>query len=97
MTPFLLIAALIGTTLIVVRGTIFRPLQRLYPPLFRCCQCTGFWVGVLAGVSGVVSVGRGRAIDAAVVGPATSFLSLVADGVLLKLLGDPEDPEEKTT
>ena len=29
-TPFLLIAALIGTTLIVVRGTIFRPLQRLY-------------------------------------------------------------------
>ena len=91
MTFFLLVSALVGTTLIVVRGTIFRPLQAFYPPLFRCCQCTGFWVGVAAGASGLVSVGRGHMIDAVVVGSATSFLALAADGVLLKLLGDPEE------
>lgn len=83
--------ALVGATLIVARGTIFKPLQRLYPPLFRCCQCTGFWMGAVAGASGVVSIGDGRALDALVVGCAASFLSLAADAVLLKLLGDPEE------
>jgi hypothetical protein len=87
----LLLLALVGTTLIVVRGTIFRPLQRLWPALFQCAQCSGTWVGMAAGASGVVSIGRGRFLDAAVVGAATSFLSLLADAVLLHLLGDPND------
>jgi len=88
---FLLLSALIGATLILVRGTIFRPLQRLYPPLFGCSQCTGTWVGIAAGAAGLVTTGHGRVVDALVVGCATSFLSMAADGVLLFLLGDPKD------
>jgi hypothetical protein len=87
----ILLIALVGATLIVVRGAIFGPLQRLYPPLFRCCQCAGFWMGAAAGATGLASAGHGRALDALAVGCATSFLSLAADAVLLKLLGDPEE------
>jgi hypothetical protein len=94
MTTFLLLSALIGATLIVVRGTICRPIRKLWPALLECSQCTGTWVGIVAGVTGIVSIGRGRVIDAIVVGAATSFLALVADAVLMKLLGDPS--EEKT-
>jgi hypothetical protein len=83
--------ALIGLTLIIVRGTLFRPLQRLWPALFQCSQCTGTWVGMAAGASGVVSTGHGRVLDTAIVGAATSFLSLLADAMLLRLLGDPEE------
>jgi hypothetical protein len=82
--------ALVGTTLIVVRGTVFKPLQRLWPALFRCSQCAGTWVGAAAGAFGVVVVGHDRVLDAVIVGAATSFLSLLADAVLLKLLGSPE-------
>jgi hypothetical protein len=32
-------------------------------------------------------------IDAIVVGAATSFLALMADAILLKLLGDPSDKD----
>ncbi len=91
MNELLLICALIGATLIVVRGTICRPVQRLWPALLQCSQCTGAWVGIAAGASGLVSVGRGRVLDAAVVGAATSFLSMAADAILLKLLGDPDE------
>jgi hypothetical protein len=88
---FLIVSALIGTTLLVVRGTIFEPLRRLWPALLRCSQCFGTWVGIAASASGLVSVGRGRIIDALIVGAATSFLSLLADAVLLNLLGDPNE------
>ena len=91
----LLFFALVGATLIVVRGTIFRPLQRLWPALFQCSQCSGFWVGAIAGASGVVATGRGRILDAIIVGTAASFLSLFADAVLLKLLGDPNEGADK--
>jgi len=47
------------------------------------------WVGIAAGASGVVAAGHGRVLDAIIVGAATSFLSTLADAVLLKLLGDP--------
>jgi hypothetical protein len=85
----LLLCALIGATLIIVRGTILARVRRLWPALLECSQCTGTWVGAVAGATGIVSIGRGRLIDAIVVGAATSFLSLVTDAVLLKLLGDP--------
>jgi len=96
MNSILLLSALIGATLIVVRGTIFRPIQKLWSALFGCSQCTGTWVGIVAGASGIVSVGQGRVIDAVVVGAATSFLAMVADAILLKLLGDPSEEEKKT-
>lgn len=85
--------ASVGVTLIVVRGTLFAPLQRLWPALFRCSQCTGTWVGVVAGVTGIVAGGHGPLLDAIIAGGATSLLSLAADAVLLRLLGDPGDPE----
>jgi hypothetical protein len=87
---FLHVAALVGATLIVARSAVARPLQRLWPALFRCCQCAGFWVGAAAGASALVPAGHGRPLDALVVGAATSFLSLTADAVLVHLLGAPE-------
>ena len=87
---FLLLSACIGATLILVRGTIFQPLQRLYPPLLGCSQCVGFWVGAVAGAAGLVTTGHGRIVDALVVGCATSFLAMAADALLLTLLGDPK-------
>lgn len=83
--------ALVGTTLIVVRGTVFRPLQKLWPALFQCAQCTGAWIGAFAGAGEIVQTGHGRALDALIVGAATSFMSLLADAMLLKLLGDPNE------
>ena len=85
----MLYLALIGFTLILVRGTIFQPLQTRWPALFGCSQCTGTWVGIAAGAGGLVTVGHGRVLDAVIVGSATSFLAMAADAVLLRLLGDP--------
>lgn len=89
---FTLTIALVGATLIVTRSTIFRPLQRLWPALFQCSQCSGVWVGMAAGASGIAQMGHGRVLDAVIVGAATSFLSLLSDAILLNLLGDPKDP-----
>jgi hypothetical protein len=87
--------ALVGVTLILVRGTIFRSIQRRWPGLFRCSQCAGLWVGAAAGAAGIAPLGHGRLVDAALIGAATSCLSMGVDAVLLNLLGDPD--EEKTT
>jgi len=91
MNGFLLISALVGTTLLLVHGTIFAGLRRLWPALFKCAQCVGTWVGAAAGASGLVSMGHGRVLDAVIVGAATSFLSLLAYAVLVRLLGAPEE------
>lgn len=91
MTDLLLIAALIGATLIVVRGTIFAPVRRLWPALLKCSQCAGTWVGAAAGASGLVSVGHGRVVDVVVVGAATSFLAHAADALFIHVLGEPLD------
>lgn len=92
MTGLIHLSALIGATLIVVRSTIFAPVRKLWPALLGCAQCTGFHVGFIAGATGVVQAGHGRIVDAIVVGCSASFLSLLGDAVLLKLLGDPGDP-----
>lgn len=87
----LIVFALIGTTLVVTRSTLFEPLQKLWPAFFRCSQCFGMWVGSAAGATGVVAPGHGIWLDGLIVGAATSFLALLADAVLMKLLGDPEE------
>jgi hypothetical protein len=88
--------ALVGLTLLIVRGTILAPVRRLYPALLECSQCTGTWVGIVAGASGILPMGHGRVIDAVLVGAATSVLSLLADATLLKLLGDPHEEEKRS-
>lgn len=94
MNEFLLVFALIGATLIISRGTIFRPLRSLWPTFLECPQCVGMWVGVVAGASSVVSLGYGKALDAFVVGCATSFLSMFANALLIKLLEDPSEEND---
>jgi hypothetical protein len=88
--------ALIGITLIVVRSTIFAPIRRIRLPLLQCTQCAGTWVGVVAGASGIVTAGHGRFLDAVIVGAATSFASMLADAILLNLLGDPSESNSQT-
>jgi len=85
--------ALIGATLILVRGhgAAFVAFRKLWPSLLECAQCTGAWVGIAAGASGVATMGHGRVLDALLVGWSVSVLALLTDGVLLKLLGDPHD------
>ena len=46
--------ALVGLTLIIVRGTIFRPIRRIWPALLECSQCSGAWVGMAAGSVGTI-------------------------------------------
>jgi len=87
----LLLLSLVGATLIIVRGTVFAPIRKLWPALLECSQCSGTWVGIAAGAGGIVSTGHGRVLDAVIVGAATSFLSMLADAVLLRLLGDPSE------
>lgn len=91
MNTFWLASALIGATLLVVRGSIFRPLRLIWPALFGCSRCFGTWVGIAAGASGFAPMGHGRVLDAMIVGAATSFLSLLADAVFLSLLGAPSE------
>jgi hypothetical protein len=89
----MIFVALIGVTLIIVRGTIFRRLQQFWPALFRCAQCTGFWVGVAASAGKLVTTGQQRAVDAILVGAAISVLAMAADAVFISLLGDPNSKE----
>lgn len=84
----LLLCATVGATLLVVSSTAFKPIRRIWPALFQCGQCVGMWVGGAVGGSGLISTGNGRALDAIIVGCATSFLALLAHAVLLQLLGD---------
>lgn len=81
--------ALVGVTLVIVRGTVFGPLRMFWPTFLECSQCVGFWCGAIAGVNGIAVLGHGRLLDAVLIGGATSFLSVLADAILLKLLGDP--------
>lgn len=92
MNELLHILALIGATLIISRSTLFRRIQRFWPALLGCSQCVGAWVGIAAGASGVITTGHGILLDAVIVGAATSFSSMLADAVLLNLLGDPTKP-----
>jgi len=82
------ILALIGTTLLITESTIFAPIRKIGPAMLKCAQCVGTWVGAVGGASGIVAVGHGRFLDALVLGAATSFLSLLAAGVLIALLGE---------
>lgn len=91
MTNFFLVFALIGTTLIVVESTLFKPIRKFWPDFLECSQCVGMWVGAAAGLSGIVRLGYNRCLDAFIVGAATSFLSLLASGILIVLLGEPDE------
>lgn len=86
-----LLFALIGATLIVVSSVIARPIRRLWPSLLSCSQCTGAWIGAVAGAVGLVQVEHNPILNAAVVGCAVSFLAELANGVLLNLLGEVDE------
>jgi len=85
----LVFVALVGATLILVRGRLLAPVRALWPSLLGCAQCAGFWVGAVAGAVGLTELGPGRFMGALLGGCAVSVLGLLTDAVLLKLLGDP--------
>jgi hypothetical protein len=95
MREFLVLCAAVGTTLIVVDSTLFRPIRKLWPALLGCAQCFGFWVGAAAGVSGLLDVGHGRIVNTFIAGTGTSFLALLAYAVLVNLLGEPVEGNER--
>jgi hypothetical protein len=91
-----LLAALIGATLIVVRGTILSRLRKVWPQFFECSQCVGFWIGALAGGTSIVgSFERGWWFDALALGCAVSVVSMGTDIVLLKLADGPGEEQRR--
>lgn len=90
MQTILLITALIGMTLLIVRSVVFAPLRKLWPAFFGCAQCVGTWVGAAAGASGIIETNYVWWADAVIVGASVSFLALLSDAILLRLLGEPE-------
>lgn len=87
----IVLLGLVGTTLLIVRSVVFNRIRRVWPAMLGCAQCAGTWVGAAAGASGIVQIGHGRALDAVIVGAATSFTAMLADAILLNLLGDPSE------
>jgi len=83
--------SLIGATLLVVRGTIFRRVREAAPSLLGCSQCFGFWVGAIAGGFGLLSFDHGRVLDTFAVGSTVSLLAMSSDIVLCKLAGGPAE------
>jgi len=83
--------ALVGATLILVRGSILAPVRKLWPALLGCAQCTGFWVGAAAGAMGFGWADPSRVLSALFAGCATSVLALGTDAALVRLLGDPHE------
>ena len=87
-----LLCALVGATLIIVRGTIFARIRRnVLPSLLGCSQCVGFWVGFAAGAWNYPVLSASRWLNAAIVGCIVSFAAMVADIVLLKLADGPKE------
>jgi hypothetical protein len=41
--------ALIGLTLLVVRGSLLARVRRVWPALLSCPMCLGFWIGAADG------------------------------------------------
>ena len=93
MREFLLLQSLIGATLIVVRGTLFRRVRAVWPAMLGCSQCFGFWIGA-AGAS-IVSLGYGRWCDMAILGCAVSLLAMATDIVLMRLADGPAEADKQ--
>jgi hypothetical protein len=86
------IVALVGVTIIVVRGRIFSWLQGLYRPLFGCSLCVGWWVGALWSLARHAST-LSHVCCAVLDGATVALAALLVDAVLLRLLGDPDDAQ----
>ena len=86
--------ALVGATIALVRGALFRRVRAIATPL-GCAQCTGFWVGVAGTALLPTRTGLElysvRVGDGLVSGLGVSLLALVADALLVRLLGEPEE------
>ena len=90
--PIRMIVALVGATIIITRGTIFRGLQQGRARVFFACSlCMGFWVGAVTMlVLRPVSTPWGSFVDFVLDGSSIALLSLAADAILIRLLGEPE-------
>ena len=80
--------ALVGLALVVVRGSILARLRALWPALFGCAMCWGFWTGAIGGALFSFSE-HGREpspimilIDAVTAAGVVSLGATVADFVL---------------
>ena len=91
--------ALVGATIIITRGTIFRGFQQgRAGAFFSCALCVGFHVGAWSML--LLRHGDGAyaghpftwwaVVDFFLDGSSVALLSLAAEAVLLKLLGDPD-------
>ena len=96
MTPYQaptvgVIVALVGATIIITRGSIFRGLQESRAgSFFSCSLCVGWWMGavgmaVLRGASFSVDAVKDFFLD----GCSVSILSFVVTAILIRLLDDP--------
>lgn len=96
MTPYQaptvgMLVALVGATIIITRGSIFRGLQESRAgAFFSCSLCVGFWVGAIGmAVLREASFSVDAAKDFFLDGFSVSLLSFVVTAILIRLLDDP--------
>jgi hypothetical protein len=82
----LLLLGFTGITLIIVRGDIFQSVRQWLLAkrpkdigyLFTCCQCVGFWVGLLGGLV------YADLLMVPLYAGAVSLLAMITDNWMLK-------------
>jgi hypothetical protein len=78
--------ASICVTVLIIKGSIFNPLRQVYPVLFHCPLCFGFWVGALVKLAilrdglppGVTTMGRAVLVDLCKMGAAGAITAVGA-------------------
>ena len=79
---FLVLLGAVGVTLIVVRSPLFGWLRRIWPPLFECAMCSGFWIGLGMGALTQRGVSLDNAISWLLYAGATSAMATLLDFTL---------------
>lgn len=87
----LLLLGAVGSTLIVVRGSIFSPIREIghskWQEFINCAQCTGFWVGfIFFAISFRASpLNIDWVLQGVIYGAVTSLFALVLDTIITYL------------
>jgi hypothetical protein len=89
--------ALVGLTLVVVRGSLFARVRSVWPSLFGCAMCSGFWVGALGTTGFAIALREYRgsvalSADAVTFGGAVSLCATAADFVFAWLDSHTKEP-----
>jgi hypothetical protein len=87
--PVAVVVALVGVTILIVRGGIFARVRALWPGLLGCAMCVGFWVGAIFELATASAWTARLGVRAGLGGSIVSVCALLTDALLCRWLGDP--------